>query len=85
MLKQLEHYKCWDTQVDPNGLEPLKPFKDGKELINRSIKCFFELRPYFGDCLSTMKEMKHLDLESKKGKAPGGIMYPLYEIGVPIF
>lgn len=80
---KLEYYKCWDTQVDPNGLEPLKPFKDGKELIERSIKCFFELRPYFGDCLSTMKEMKHLDLESKKGKAPGGFMYPLYEIGVP--
>ena len=80
---KLEYYKCWDTQVDPNGLEPLKPFKDGKELIDRSIKCFFELRPYFGDCLSTMKEMKHLDLESKKGKAPGGFMYPLYEIGVP--
>ena len=30
-----------------------------------------------------MKEMKHLDLESKDGKAPGGFMYPLYEIGVP--
>ena len=30
-----------------------------------------------------MKTMKHLDLESKKGKAPGGFMYPLYEIGVP--
>ena len=27
--------------------------------------------------------MKHLDLESKDGKAPGGFMYPLYEIGVP--
>ena len=30
-----------------------------------------------------MDEMNHLDLESKKGKAPGGFMYPLYEIGVP--
>ena len=30
-----------------------------------------------------MQEMKHLDLESKDGKAPGGFMYPLYEIGVP--
>ena len=27
--------------------------------------------------------MKHLDLESKEGKAPGGFNYPLYEIGVP--
>jgi oligoendopeptidase F len=30
-----------------------------------------------------MKEMGHLDLESKKGKAPGGYNYPLYEIGIP--
>ena len=30
-----------------------------------------------------MSKMGHLDLESKKGKAPGGFMYPLYEIGVP--
>jgi oligoendopeptidase F len=30
-----------------------------------------------------MKEMGHLDLESKEGKAPGGYNYPLYEIGVP--
>jgi oligoendopeptidase F len=27
--------------------------------------------------------MKHLDLESKPGKAPGGYNYPLYEIGAP--
>ena len=30
-----------------------------------------------------MKEMGHLDLESRKGKAPGGYNYPLAEIGVP--
>jgi oligoendopeptidase F len=30
-----------------------------------------------------MREMNHLDLESRKGKAPGGYNYPLAEIGVP--
>jgi oligoendopeptidase F len=30
-----------------------------------------------------MREMGHLDLESRKGKAPGGYNYPLAEIGVP--
>jgi oligoendopeptidase F len=30
-----------------------------------------------------MKAMKHIDLVSKEGKAPGGFNYPLYEIGVP--
>ena len=76
-------YRPWDTTVDIDGLSPLKPFKNSNELIDLSIECFNKIKPYFGDCLSTMKTMKHLDLESKKGKAPGGFMYPLYEIGVP--
>ncbi len=76
-------YKPWDTAVDVDGLPPLKPFNGGTELTDLSIECFDRLKPYFGECLSTMKAMKHLDLESKNGKAPGGFMYPLYEIGVP--
>lgn len=79
----LESYKPWDTLVDDSGKEPLKPFKEGEELIDKTIKCFHRLRPYFGECLEVMKAMNHLDLESKKGKAPGGFNYPLYEIGVP--
>ena len=79
----LENYKAWDTSVDANGKESLKPFEGGDILTDKSIECFNRLKPYFGECLSTMKEMKHLDLESKNGKAPGGFMYPLYEIGVP--
>ena len=76
-------YRPWDTSVDIDGLPALKPFKGEEELTNLTIDCFNKLRPYFGECIATMKEMKHLDLESKKGKAPGGFMYPLYEIGVP--
>ncbi len=76
-------YKPWDTSVNVDGLNPLKPFENGEDLINSTIICFNKLKPFFGECLSIMKEMKHLDLESKNGKAPGGFMYPLYEIGVP--
>ena len=69
-----ENYKPWDTQVNVDGLDPLKPFDDGKVLIDKSILCFHRLRPYFGDCLATMQAMKHLDLESKDGKAPTAFM-----------
>lgn len=79
----LGNYKPWDTSVDASGKAPLKPFEGGEDLINKSIRCFERLRPYYGECLRTMKAMKHLDLESKEGKAPGGFNYPLYEIGVP--
>jgi oligoendopeptidase F len=76
-------YKPWDTQADANGELPLKPFDKSNELIEKSITCFNKLDPYFGSCLTIMNNMQHLDLESKLGKAPGGFMYPLYEIGVP--
>ena len=80
---KLEAYKPWDTSVDAEGNAPLKPFEGGEDLIDKSIRCFERLSPYYGQCLSTMKVMKHIDLVSKEGKAPGGFNYPLYEIGVP--
>lgn len=79
----IEELRPWDMEVDPNGNEPLKPFKGTDELIDKSISLFKHIDSFCGDCLQTMKEMKHLDLASKKGKMPGGYNYPLYEIGVP--
>lgn len=82
-LLGLERLKPWDTSVDPTGKPALKPFDGGEELINKTITCFNHIKPFFGECLSIMKELKFIDLDSKKGKAPGGFNYPLHEIGVP--
>jgi oligoendopeptidase F len=73
----------WDKAVDPEGREALKPFTNGKDLTEKTIKVFQRLDTYLGQCLVIMKEMGHLDLESRIGKAPGGYNYPLAEIGVP--
>ncbi len=78
-----DKFKPYDTSADPEGKEPLKPFETGEELLNKTIKVFGQMDSYFSDSLTTMKEMGHLDLESKKGKSPGGYNYPLYEIGIP--
>lgn len=80
---QVDALRPWDTKVDPKGLPPLKPFETGEELLDKTIRAFSRLDPFLGDCLRIMKTMKHLDLESRKGKAPGGYNYPLDEIGVP--
>ncbi|KAB2858821.1 MAG: M3 family oligoendopeptidase [Flavobacteriales bacterium] len=82
-LLGVDALKPWDTAVDPTGKPALKPFEGGEELINKTITAFNRIKPYFGECLAIMKELKHLDLDSKKGKAPGGFNYPLHEIGVP--
>lgn len=79
----LESLKPYDLSVDVSGKEPLKPFNTSDELLDKSIAVFTKLRPFFGECLQTMKKMNHLDLASKKGKAPGGYNYPLYKSGYP--
>ncbi|MEI9943704.1 MAG: M3 family oligoendopeptidase [Chitinophagaceae bacterium] len=73
----------WDIEAEPAGIQPLRPFQTGEELLEKTIKCFNELRPFFGECLKKMKSMGHLDLESRKGKAPGGYNCPLAESGAP--
>ncbi len=73
----------WDGDAEPAGTEPLHPFETGKELADKAIQVFDKLRPYFSGCLQTMKEMQRLDLESRRGKAPGGYNCPLAETGVP--
>jgi oligoendopeptidase F len=75
--------KPWDKAVDPLGREALKPFSNGQELTEKTINVFRKLDTYLGQCLMIMKNMGHLDLESRFGKAPGGYNYPLAEIGVP--
>lgn len=73
----------WDVDAEPAGVTPLKPFTSGKELLEKTISCFNKLNPFFGDCLKKMDELKRLDLESRKGKAPGGYNCPLAETGAP--
>ncbi len=80
---QVESLRPWDKAVDAEGRPPLKAFDGGSDLTEKSIECFHRLDPFLGECLQIMKAMGHLDLESRKGKAPGGYNYPLAEIGVP--
>ncbi len=79
----LDTFKPWDTEAEPAGVQPLKPFTDGKDLYEKSVACFEQLNPFFADCLRKMNELKHFDLESRKGKAPGGYNCPLTESGAP--
>ena len=73
----------WDIEAHAENEKQLNPFKTADELIEKSIACFNKLNPFFGACLKQMKLMGRLDLNSRKGKAPGGYNCPLLETGAP--
>jgi oligoendopeptidase F len=79
----ISDYRPWDTEVDEEGREPLRPVTDADDLTLKTEQCFKSLSPFFGECIAFMKKIGHLDLDSRKGKAPGGYNYPLYETGIP--
>jgi len=79
----LDILKPWDLEVSVSGKPALKPFNNGEELIDKSIACFNAIDEKLGSKLATMKANNLFDVESRKGKAPGGYNYPLAETGAP--
>ncbi len=73
----------WDLEVDTKNREALEPFTSGADLLDKTIRCFKKVDDYFAWCIQTMDNMERLDLESRKGKAPGGYNYPMAETSVP--
>lgn len=78
-----EELRPWDTKVDVKGRAALRPFETSEELLDKTIACFEKIDGKLADYLRIMRRMGHFDLDSRKGKAPGGYNYPLEEIGVP--
>ncbi len=79
----VDQLRPWDMDAEPEGIKPLRPFEQGKELIEKTITVFEKLHPFFADCLKKMETMHRFDLDSRKGKAPGGYNMPLAETGAP--
>lgn len=75
--------KPWDQAVDPTGKPALKPFSKGADLLQKTIAIFDRLDPFLGECLRTMEDRGNFDLESRKGKAPGGYNFSLEKSGIP--
>lgn len=79
----LKELRPWDSAASKPGQSPLKPCESGSDLMEKTIACFEEIDPFLGECMRAMRDANRLDLESRKGKAPGGYNYPLYETGLP--
>jgi len=81
----LDTLRPWDTAVDPMGRPPLRPFKDVRELVDKCARIFDTMDPELGRMFRSLDDAnaggesggggglaRSLDLDSRKGKAPGG-------------
>ncbi|MGH7765609.1 MAG: M3 family metallopeptidase, partial [Candidatus Dormibacteraceae bacterium] len=68
----LAELRPWDLDVDPEGRPPLKPFEDIEVFIERAGDIFSNVDPAFRDYYQRMAGAGLLDLDNRKGKAPGG-------------
>lgn len=69
---EVERLRPWDLDVDPSGRFPLRPFERGDELIAGCGRIFARLDPELGARFRLLADGRRLDVESRKGKAPGG-------------
>jgi oligoendopeptidase F len=79
----LDALRPWDLPVNPYRAEPLRPFSSGAELAEGSRKIIATLDPVLGGQFETMMAEGLLDLDSRKGKAPGGYCDTLHVKGRP--
>ncbi len=79
----LETLRPWDLNVDPYGKPPLRPFSDVDELEDTTRRIFSQVDPELGLYFETMRRESLLDLENRKGKAPGGYCETLSAVKRP--
>ncbi|MEI7999168.1 MAG: M3 family oligoendopeptidase [Candidatus Omnitrophota bacterium] len=79
----LDALRPWDLAVDPNGRNALKPFDKVLDLIGKTQKIFNSLDVNLGAQFKEMNDLGLLDLENRKGKAPGGYQNTLNEARKP--
>jgi len=68
----LDAMRPWDLTADAKGRSPLKPFDDIATFIERTGSVFAHVDPDFQTYYRSMAEAHLLDLDNRKGKAPGG-------------
>jgi oligoendopeptidase F len=79
----LDALRPWDLAVDPYRSGPLRPFSTVDEFVTRARQVFDHVDPALGHEFQTMIDERLLDLDSRKGKAPGGYCETLHFRGRP--
>ena len=85
----LEILSPWDVNEksgsgpDIEGKNPLRPFDNVDEMVQKLSELFHKMSRDLGNKFDKLVEMDTLDLETRKGKAPGGYQYYLEKSRVP--
>ena len=81
----LASLRPWDTTVDPKNRPPLEPFGEGAttEFVDKTKAIFERLSPDLASDFESLRANGNLDLESRKGKQPGGYQASLEESRQP--
>ena len=85
----LNNLSPWDVNEktgagpDIHGREPLRPFETVDEMVEKLSEMFHEISGDLGIKFDKLVEMDTLDLDTRKGKAPGGYQYYLEKSRVP--
>ncbi|HNV23554.1 MAG TPA: M3 family oligoendopeptidase, partial [Candidatus Omnitrophota bacterium] len=79
----LEALRPWDVAVDALSRPALRPFEKTEDLIIGCQKIFHQLDEALGATFEGMRQDNLLDLQSRKGKAPGGYQSTLQEFRKP--
>ncbi len=79
----LASLRPWDLNVDPLGREALHPYETVDELVGKTSSIFHHVDPDLGIYFDAMREKRLLDLENRKGKAPGAFCNNLDMVRLP--
>ena len=79
----LDALRPWDLAVDPYRAAPLRPFQTVEEFVGAARRVFDQVDPVLGGQFQMMIDEHLLDLDSRKGKAPGGYCETLHFRGRP--
>ena len=79
----LDALRPWDMGVDIHGRPPLQPFKEVQEMVDGCSSIFHTMSDELGNYFDLLDANDCLDLESRKGKAPGGYQYYLQKSRIP--
>ncbi|HEV8355073.1 MAG TPA: M3 family metallopeptidase, partial [bacterium] len=73
----------WDMSVDPLSRPALRPFERVEDMLDHGQELFTRMDGDLGILFHAMRDRGLLDLESRKGKAPGGYQHDLTEQRLP--